>query len=92
MRDKLINDTRCRNQTGEEVETMFLGQLALSGFKSYSERVQIDFAESIAVIIGSNGVGKSNALNAIVWALGEDDCRSLRCSNPRDWFLTKPYR
>ncbi len=57
---------------------MYLSRLIVGGFKSYSEPVQVDFGEQIAVMIGSNGVGKSNALDAIVWALGEDDPTRLR--------------
>lgn len=63
---------------------MFLSRLALEGFKSYSERVEVDFSPKIAVIVGSNGVGKSNALEGILWALGEDDLRALRCRSRSD--------
>jgi chromosome segregation protein len=63
---------------------MFLSRLSVSGFKSYTEPVTVDFDEKISVIIGSNGVGKSNALDAISWALGEDDLTRLRCTNRHD--------
>jgi len=63
---------------------MFLSRLVLEGFKSYSERVQVDFGPNIAVIIGSNGVGKSNALEAVVWALGENEEAGIRYGTYRD--------
>ncbi|MBI5252716.1 MAG: AAA family ATPase [Desulfomonile tiedjei] len=66
---------------------MFLSSLVLKGFKSYSERVEVNFSPKIAVIIGSNGVGKSNALEGIAWALGEDDLNALRCRNRMDLFF-----
>ncbi len=67
---------------------MFLSSLILQGFKSYSERVEVNFSPKISVIIGSNGVGKSNALEGIVWALGEDDLNALRCRNRMDLFFS----
>lgn len=67
---------------------MFLSSLVLKGFKSYSERVEVNFSPKIAVIIGSNGVGKSNALEGIVWALGENDLNALRCRNRSDLFFS----
>jgi len=63
---------------------MYLSRLNVKGFKSYTEPVEVDFNSKISVIIGSNGVGKSNALDAIVWGLGEDDSAKLRCGSPRD--------
>jgi chromosome segregation protein len=63
---------------------MYLHKLIVEGFKSYSERVEVDFSPEIAVIIGSNGVGKSNALDAIVWALGENNAHSLRAFSDAD--------
>jgi chromosome segregation protein len=63
---------------------MYLQSLKVKGFKSYSEPVAIDFDPRIAVLIGSNGMGKSNALDAIVWALGEDDPQILRIGSQED--------
>lgn len=63
---------------------MRLSQLKIEGFKSYTEPVEVNFDEKISVIIGSNGVGKSNALDAVIWALGEDDFSKLRCEGYRD--------
>jgi len=69
---------------GEDTTEMFLNRLMVTGFKSYTEPVEVHFSPNISVIIGGNGVGKSNALDAIVWALGEDDSRSLRCGRGED--------
>lgn len=63
---------------------MYLSRLNVRGFKSFTEPVAVDFDSKISVIIGSNGVGKSNALDAIAWALGEDDTARLRCGSRRD--------
>jgi chromosome segregation ATPase len=71
---------------------MFLSRLRLEGFKSYSQPVEVDFSPQIAVIIGSNGVGKSNALEAIVWALGESDHTTLRCMSQEDLLYAGPLR
>lgn len=63
---------------------MYLSNLKMKGFKSYSEPISVAFDSRIAVLIGSNGVGKSNALDAIVWALGEDDLETLRIGSQQD--------
>jgi chromosome segregation protein len=61
---------------------MHLDNLEIAGFKSYSEAVRFDFSPTIAVIIGNNGTGKSNALEAILWALGSDDPGLIRAAGP----------
>ncbi|MCX5872636.1 MAG: AAA family ATPase [Deltaproteobacteria bacterium] len=63
---------------------MYLSQLKIEGFKSYTEPVEVNFDQKISVIIGSNGVGKSNALDAVIWALGENNFLSLRCEGYND--------
>jgi chromosome segregation ATPase len=63
---------------------MHLSKLNITGFKSYSETVSFDFSPVIAVIIGNNGTGKSNSLEAILWGLGEDDPVALRAARPQD--------
>jgi chromosome segregation protein len=63
---------------------MYLSRLNVKGFKSYTEPAEVDFNSEIAIIIGSGGVGKSSALNAIVRGLGDDDSANLRCGSPRD--------
>lgn len=66
---------------------MYLEGLRVEGFKSFSEPTSMGFEPGIGVIIGNNGVGKSNILDAVVWALGEDDLVRLRCQKEQDLFF-----
>lgn len=66
---------------------MYLEDVTIEGFKSFSEKTIMDFQPGISVIIGNNGVGKSNILDAIVWALGESDLNRLRCYNHDELFF-----
>ena len=61
-----------------ETAPLYLETVSIEGFKSFSEKTEMGFEPGIGVIIGNNGVGKSNILDAIVWALGEDDLNRLR--------------
>jgi chromosome segregation protein len=65
----------------------YLDTVNIEGFKSFSERTEMGFQPGIGVIIGNNGVGKSNILDAIVWTLGEDDLERIRCYNSRELFF-----
>ncbi len=66
---------------------MFLRKLIINGFKSYAREAVVDFKPGIAVIIGNNGVGKSNILDAIAWALGEKDLGRLRSGSAEGLFF-----
>lgn len=66
---------------------MHLEDVAIEGFKSFSQRTEMSFQPGIGVIIGNNGVGKSNILDAIVWALGEDDFTRVRCYHRDELFF-----
>ncbi len=66
---------------------MYLEDVTIEGFKSFSEKTDMSFQPGISVIIGNNGVGKSNILDAIVWALGENDLERIRCYGPEELFF-----
>ena len=66
---------------------MHLADVTIEGFKSYSEPTDLSFQPGIGVIIGNNGVGKSNSLDAILWALGENDLAKLRCQDEHELFF-----
>ncbi len=67
---------------------MHLQDVNVEGFKSFSELTNMSFQPGIGVIIGNNGVGKSNILDAIVWAMGENDLGELRCLEPEELFFS----
>lgn len=66
---------------------MYLEDVNVQGFKSFSQKTEMSFQPGISVIIGNNGVGKSNILDAVVWAMGEDDIRKMRCHDPSELFF-----
>lgn len=57
---------------------MIIKKLELQGFKSFPERTKILFHPGITVIVGPNGTGKSNIVDALLWVLGGKRMRSLR--------------
>jgi chromosome segregation protein len=71
-----------------EGQGFFLEDVNIEGFKSFSELTSMSFQPGIGVIMGNNGVGKSNILDAIVWALGEDDLNRLRCQRTGELFFS----
>ncbi len=60
---------------------MRLRQLKISGFKSFADTVVIDFPGAFSGIVGPNGCGKSNVIDAIRWVLGEGRITELRGSS-----------
>lgn len=67
---------------------MHLEDINIEGFKSFSEKTSMSFQPGIGVIMGNNGVGKSNILDAIVWVLGEDDINRIRCYEEEELFFS----
>ena len=63
---------------------MYLKGVEIYGFKSFGERIKIDFEGGITSIVGPNGSGKSNILDAILWVLGEQSYKNIRAKESKD--------
>ena len=63
---------------------MFLKSLEIFGFKSFPDRVHVEFADGITALLGPNGCGKSNVIDAIKWTLGEASSKALRADKMED--------
>src|SRR2546425_2732407 len=63
---------------GASAPNAVLKTLTMTGFKSFVHKIHLEFAPGITAIIGPNGSGKTNIVDAIRWALGENNARVLR--------------
>jgi len=63
---------------------MFLKKMVLLGFKSFADKTEIHFQDGVTALLGPNGCGKSNVVDAIKWVLGEQSTRNMRAENMVD--------
>ena len=63
---------------------MYLKSVEINGFKSFANKINIEFKDGITSIVGPNGSGKSNILDAILWALGEQSNKNIRAKSGTD--------
>ena len=57
---------------------MRLSRIKLSGFKTFVDSTSLNFPSNLTGIVGPNGCGKSNIIDAIRWVMGESSARNLR--------------
>ena len=67
---------------------MRLSSLKLSGFKSFADSTTLQFKENRTAVVGPNGCGKSNVIDAIRWVMGESSARQLRGGTMQDVIFT----
>ncbi len=63
---------------------MRIKRIELSGFKSFCDRAILDMRQPITAVVGPNGCGKSNIVDALMWAMGEQRARHLRGKTMED--------
>jgi len=63
---------------------MYLKEIRAYGFKSFADKINIEFGKNINGVVGPNGTGKSNIVDAVRWVLGEQSIKSLRGETSSD--------
>jgi chromosome segregation protein len=63
---------------------MKIKRLDIAGFKSFVDKTSVDFQQRVTAVVGPNGCGKSNIVDAIRWVMGEQSPKNLRGKNMED--------